>query len=99
MIKPKPEVVITDDDSEEITEQSLSPTTTHEEDLHTASQRKINITWETTQAVIAVMVTAANIYAALKGINSESLNNSFFLIVGFYFGRTNHQRIGGVSSR
>jgi hypothetical protein len=58
------------------------------------TQRTINLMWETTQAVIAVAIVSANVYAVLSGVNSELLGNAFFLIVGFYFGRTNHHRPG-----
>lgn len=67
-----------------------------ESERHASGQRRVNILWETTQAFIAMAVTLANIYAALRGIESPPLNNTFFLVVGFYFGRTNHQRVGGV---
>jgi len=79
-----------------ITNQSLAPTTTSEEDLHSKSQRRVNMIWEYTQSLIAICITGAEIYASLKGIQSPQLNNAFFLIVGFYFGRTNHQRVGGI---
>jgi len=79
-----------------MTDESLPSKTTSEEDKHTASQRRVNIIWEFTQAFIAVVVTLANVYAALAKIDSQPLNNTFFLVVGFYFGRTNHQRVGGV---
>jgi len=52
--------------------------------------------WELTQALIAVTVTGAFIYASLIKIESRALDNTFFMVVGFYFGRTNHQRVGGV---
>lgn len=72
---------------------SLAPTTTEEEDRHNASRRKINLTWEYTQAIIAVVVVLANIGAAFTLSNkSELLANAFFLVIGFYFGRTNHAR-------
>lgn len=78
---------------------TLASTTTAEEDRHTASQRRVNLIWETTQAIIAVLITLATITGVLQisGLmGSETLTNAFFLIVGFYFGRTNHQRVGGV---
>lgn len=70
----------------------------------TAGQRAINAIWEVTQAIIALSVTLATLYAAvtlvLKGQPADAafllLSNAFFLVIGFYFGRTNHQRIGGV---
>lgn len=70
----------------------------------TAGQRVINAIWECTQAVIAVSVTLATLYTAvnlaLSGNKEDAafllLSNAFFLVVGFYFGRTNHTRMGGV---
>jgi hypothetical protein len=78
---------------------TLSSTTTAEEDRKTFGQRRINLIWEVTQAGIAVMVSGAAITAALRGQVSEMLGNAFFLVIGFYFGRTNHQRVGGIGAR
>jgi len=78
----------------------LPPTTTEEEDRHSSGQRKVNLIWEFTQAAIAVLITIATIFGVLQlgGVmGSDTLTNAFFLIVGFYFGRTNHQRVGGVT--
>lgn len=80
------------------------PTTTAEENRHTAGQRRVNLTWEFTQAIIAIGVSGATLYVAaqlaLKDTGETAafllLSNAFFLVVGFYFGRTNHQRVGGV---
>lgn len=74
----------------------LKSNTTAEEDKHSAGQRRVNLIWEYTQALVALSITGAEIYASLMGIESAQLNNAFFLIVGFYFGRTNHARVGGV---
>jgi hypothetical protein len=75
----------------------VKSTTTVEEDLHSASQRRVNLIWEYTQAAIAISTVFANIIGAffLPATNAL-LANAFFLIVGFYFGRTNHARVGGV---
>lgn len=70
----------------------------------TAGQRTINVIWEVTQAVIALAVTMATLFAAvslvLQGKPADAafllLSNAFFLVIGFYFGRTNHQRMGGI---
>jgi Na+/phosphate symporter len=78
--------------------------TTAEEDRHSQGQRRINVIWEGTQAIIAVTVTGATLYVAamlaLKDAGQTAafllLSNAFFLVIGFYFGRTNHQRVGGV---
>jgi hypothetical protein len=57
--------------------------------------------WEMTQALIAVAVVIATIaynFVLLQRppapTPSEMLPNAFFLVIGFYFGRTNHARIG-----
>ncbi len=76
--------------------ENLPAGTTIEQDRHSAGQRQINRIWEMTQAVIAVAITSAFIYASLLKIESHALDNTFFMVVGFYFGRTNHQRVGGV---
>ena len=77
-------------------EKNLPATTTHAQDLTTAGQRRINIIWEITQAIIASVITGATIYCAIFKIQNAELTNAFFLIVGFYFSRTNHSNIGGV---
>jgi hypothetical protein len=80
-------------------EKPLSPTTTAQQDITTAGQRKINLIWEYTQAGIAIMVTLALIYTAISKIESAEIRDAFFLIIGFYFSRTNHQAIGGIGSK
>lgn len=78
---------------------SLPPTTTAQEDIVTAGQRQINYIWELTQAGIAVAVTLGMIFVPLAGVQNDTLENAFFLIVGFYFSRTNHTAIGGVGRK
>lgn len=75
---------------------NIPPTTTAAEDLKTVGQRRINLIWESTQAVIAVLVTVAVIYAALIGKDSPILGNAFTLIIAIYFVRMNHVKTGGV---
>lgn len=75
---------------------SLPPNTTEQEDLTFAGQRRINLIWEVTQATIAVAVTLALIFLSAVKTSAPELNNAFFLIVGFYFGRSNHSNIGGL---
>ena len=85
---------------------ALAPTTTAEQNLSTAGQRKVNLIWEFTQSAIAILVTlatlAASIILTLRADPNLAafvlLSNAFFLVVGFYFGRTNHQRTGGVGA-
>lgn len=82
----------------------LQPTTTAEQDRKTSAQRRVNIIWEITQAMIAMTVTSATLYVAARLATAEHadtaafllLSNAFFLVIGFYFGRTNHSRTGGV---
>lgn len=88
---------------------SVDPNTTAQEDLTTAGQRRINLIWEYTQALIAITITIANVIvgvyqgiATLNGGRTEFpiiLSSSFFLIVGFYFSRTNHAAIGGIGHK
>jgi hypothetical protein len=80
-------------------QQSIAPTTTVQQDMTTAGQRKVNLIWEYTQASIAILVTMALIYTAIKQITAPEVRNAFFLIVGFYFARTNHQAIGGIGPK
>lgn len=88
----------------------LSPTTTVEEDRKTEGQRQINMIWETTQMKIAISViwSALGVSGLLAvmgkwlGTPDMQLAAIVFLfgvanlVTGFYFGRTNHQRSGGV---
>lgn len=82
----------------------IASTTTSEQDRKTAGQRRINVIWEVTQAVIALAVTGSTLFVAaqlaLKDQGQTAafllLSNAFFLVVGFYFGRTNHARQGGI---
>lgn len=91
-------------------ETALPPTTTVEQDLRTAGQRQINLIWETTQRHIALFVIGVGclvsayvvVFSVLNGKETNALvlaaftllSNIGFLIAGFYFGRTNHARIG-----
>jgi hypothetical protein len=70
-------------------------------------QRKINLIWERTQAAIALIIVLANvsawIAATVRGHDAASvpagLTDALFVVVGFYYGRTNHQATGGVGPR
>jgi hypothetical protein len=81
----------------------LPPKTTEQEDITTAGQRRINLIWEVTQAAISIMVVGANMmvgaYDGLYQNHSEFppvLSSALFLVIGFYFSRTNHAAIGGI---
>lgn len=78
--------------------------------LHTKGQRDTSLIWETTQQKLAlsVMWTAllvalvGALFGSMLGLSPElQLASAMFvygianLITGFYFGRTNHQRVGG----
>jgi hypothetical protein len=85
---------------------SIPPTTTSEQNLVTAGQRRINLIWEWTQSIISVSVVLANmIVAVYDGVNTNApafptvLSSALFLVVGFYFSRTNHSAIGGVGDK
>lgn len=85
----------------------LKATTTTQQDLTTAGQRKVNLVWEYTQAFIAIVVIVANVAMGIvfgvqripAGEYPIVLSSSLFLIVGFYFSRTNHQAIGGTGDK
>ena len=86
---------------------SRPATTTFQEDLTTAGQRRVNLIWEYTQALIAGVVVLTNMVVGVlfvvrripAGEYPLVLSSSLFLIVGFYFSRTNHQAIGGVGRK
>jgi len=67
----------------------------------------VNLTWENTQRLIALSVTWVSlmiaswlaVMGATESVQTAALVFVFGvanLVIGFYFGRTNHQRIGGV---
>jgi len=86
------------------------PSTTEEQDRVTAGQRAVNLLWETTQRDIARWVIgAALLVAGILAIGGRYLGSTELqlagavflfgvanLVTGFYFGRTNHQRQGGI---
>lgn len=79
----------------------LQATTTSEQDLKSQGQRALNMLWERTQAVIALeIVNAAIIFAFVSLWTKPNEAASYFfvsafsLVVGFYFSRVNHARIG-----
>jgi hypothetical protein len=87
-----------------------APTSTEEEEKTSAGQRDTSMLWETTQRQIALSVistalvvsAALAIFGKLLGSPELQLAAGVFLfgvanlVTGFYFGRTNHQRVGGV---
>ena len=75
-----------------------------ETSLRTEGQRRINFVWELTQSLVALAVTGCTLYVAARLAMREEgetaafllLSNVFFLVLGTYFSRTNHSKIGGV---
>ena len=85
----------------------LPPRTTEQEDKTLAGQRKINLVWEYTQGFVTIIVVVTNmVVAATNAIVSTPgrehpviLSSALFLILGFYYSRTNHAAIGGVGPK
>lgn len=88
--------------------------TTAEEDRTSLGQRQINKIWEYTQAAIAITVTFTGMIVAaiLTVIGDDTpgrvgaaaaalvfITSTVNLVIGFYFGRTNHTRTGGVGDK
>lgn len=97
---PLPEPYLIDPkDPRVLVQPPMPPTTTLAEDETTAGQRRINLVWELTQAIVALIITVSIVYCAIVKVTSPELTNAFFLIIGFYFSRTNHQAIGGIGSK
>lgn len=61
-----------------------------------AGQRRVNILWEVNQALLAFLVTMAEIYCTIYKIESKTLDAGFAMILTAYFLRTNHTKIGGI---
>lgn len=75
----------------------VPPATILQEDIVAAGQRRINLLWEWTQSIIAVLVVCANLLVAVwDGVQPTHtdfpiiLSSSLFLVIGFYFSRTNY---------
>ena len=84
----------------------LAANTTTQEDLTTAGQRRINLIWEYTQSFVTLLVVLSNMVVAVtNGIRADTsehpaiLSSALFLILGFYYGRTNHEKIGGIGTK
>lgn len=85
---------------------SVAAKTTFQEDLTTAGQRRVNLIWEYTQAIITVMIVLFSCivatWLAIIGRSNDFpviLTSGFMLVIGFYFSRTNHTAIGGIGPK
>lgn len=81
-----------------------------EETLHSAGQRATSMEWETTQKKLALEATRTSllvsgslaIFGKFIGSPEIQLAAIVFLfstvsgIIGFYFGKSNHSRVGGI---
>lgn len=88
----------------------------HQIELKSRGQRRVNLIWECSQAVIAQAVIGVVLYMAGKivvaAISPDAperivnlaitafvfLSNISSMVIGFYFGRTNHEKTGGVAA-
>lgn len=94
---------------------SIPARTTYQQDLVTASQRNVNLIWETTQRDIAkyvivgaVVINGVTVLIAMITGREISATVAFALgfinslasgIASFYFGRTNHTQTGGIGPK
>lgn len=72
--------------------------------LRTQGQRRINLIWEITQSLIALVTIGGGVWIMVhdslvggpRAPIPTTLSSMIFLIIGFYFARTNHSATGGV---
>lgn len=95
-----PAIVVAPASTDEADRQSLG--TRQALVLSTSGQRRINLIWEVTQAVIAVSIVLTTCVGVFIGraMNAVAFPAEWWtivgLVIGFYYGRTNHARTGGV---
>ncbi len=73
----------------------------------TEGQRRINLIWEITQAIIALTTVGGGVAIMVHEAFTDgdafqlptTLSSMIFLVLGFYFARTNHSNVGGVGKR
>lgn len=113
------EIASNTDPEKTATEPAVSPpmpaTTTQQEDITTAGQRKVNLIWEYSQATIALLVVMFAMIlngavviilivkdkdlTAAQTIGLQFVNLICGMVISFYFSRTNHAAIGGVGPK
>lgn len=94
-------------------EDKLPSTTTPEQDRTTQGQRDTSMMWERNQGWVTQMVIGTStlvagivaIFGRVVGADTLQLAAAMFLfgaanlVIGFYFGRTNHTKVGGVGPK
>lgn len=94
-------------------EDKLPSTTTPEQDRTTQGQRDTSMMWETNQGwVTKVLISGSVLVAGVLAIFGKFLGapelqlpaamylfGSSGVVIGFYFGRTNHTKTGGVGAK
>lgn len=88
----------------QVADPSLPAKTTFQEDLVSAGQRRVNLIWEYTQAIIALLVVVSTMLCGAIGMANAKeiptiISVAFGMVTGFYFSRTNHSAIGGVGPK
>lgn len=61
-----------------------------------AGQRRVNILWEVTQTSGTFFVLILKAYMVLAHIEDKTVDAALMMILGMYFTRTNHTKVGGV---
>lgn len=98
---------VTTDAPEKDVDKPLTPNTTEQQDITKAGQRKVNLIWEYTQAIISLIVVIDTMVVSSYIVFTQKPETSiptllavaFGMITGFYFARTNHVAIGGVGPK
>lgn len=107
-----PALVVAPQNLPKVGDLNIAPTTTAAEDLTKAGQREINKIWENTQMKVALSVIWASLaVSGILAVGGKFLGTPDLqlaaivflfgvanLVTGFYFGRTNHSRTGGVGA-
>lgn len=108
MMPLEPNVIVEKGRQDQSADPSVPSKTTFQEDLTTEGQRRVNLIWEYTQSLVTFTVVLTNM--AVAGWNGVSkinpidshpsiLSSALFLILGFYYSRTNHAAIGGIGKK
>lgn len=107
-------VRVVEDKSKPYEDPTIHTVASDEHERMQLGQRRVNLMWEATQTFIALVVTSTGMFtAAWLAIRSgasevektsaitafQLISSVMFLVIGFYFGRTNHQKTGGVGEK